>query len=208
MLKISAIFLVLIVSVCNVYAANCQLIDTQNGSNGLVEFSCDQDVSLDDNKVIFYIVGKDVEIDSIKVSRGDIDFTIDQVTKNVKRVSLNIVKKTILDFELDYIAYRQQPVKLIIQAKKDSNLDYQILWGGVVRNSYTNTKNNNNNNNFQFYITKSKLFVVKNGLECSIKGDCDANINIADQNDSPQANELLQKLATYFDFGIVHQRLV
>ncbi|APA82341.1 hypothetical protein N894_0357 [Francisella tularensis subsp. novicida PA10-7858] len=150
MLKISAIFLVLIVSVCNVYAANCQLIDTQNGSNGLVEFSCDQDVSLDDNKVIFYIVGKDVEIDSIKVSRGDIDFTIDQVTKNVKRVSLNIVKKTILDFELDYIAYRQQPVKLIIQAKKDSNLDYQILWGGVVRNSYTNTKNNNNN--FQFYI--------------------------------------------------------
>lgn len=53
MLKISAIFLVLIVSVCNVYAANCQLIDTQNGSNGLVEFSCDQDVSLDDNKVIF-----------------------------------------------------------------------------------------------------------------------------------------------------------
>ncbi|WP_104929174.1 hypothetical protein [Francisella tularensis] len=208
MLKISAIFLVLIVSICNVYAANCQLIDTQNGSNGLVEFSCDQDVSLDDNKVIFYIVGKDVEIDSIKVSRGDIDFTIDQVTKNVKRVSLNIVKKTILDFELDYIAYRQQPVKLIIQAKKDSNLDYQILWGGVVKNSYTNTKNNNNNNNFQFYITKSKLFVVKNGLECSIKGDCDANINIADQNDSPQANELLQKLATYFDFGIVHQRLV
>ncbi|AEB27259.1 pilus assembly protein [Francisella cf. novicida Fx1] len=206
MLKISVIFLVLIVSICNVYAANCQLIDAQNGSNGLVEFSCDQDVSLDDNKVIFYIVGKDVEIDSIKVSRGDIDFTIDQVTKNVKRVSLNIVKKTILDFELDYIAYRQQPVKLIIQAKKDSNLDYQILWGGVVRNSYTNTKNNNNN--FQFYITKSKLFVVKNGLECSIKGDCDANINIADRNDSPQANELLQKLATYFDFGIVHQRLV
>lgn len=121
-------------------------------------------------------------------------------------MSLNIVKKTILDFELDYIAYRQQPVKLIIQAKKDSNLDYQILWGGVVKNSYTNTKNNNNN--FQFYITKSKLFVVKNGLECSIKGDCDANINIADRNDSPQANELLQKLATYFDFGIVHQRLV
>ncbi|EDZ90036.1 hypothetical protein [Francisella tularensis] len=206
MLKISAIFLVLIVSICNVYAANCQLIDTQNGSNGLVEFSCDQDVSLDDNKVIFYIVGKDVEIDSIKVSRGDINFTIDQVTKNVKRVSLNIVKKTILDFELDYIAYRQQPVKLIIQAKKDSNLDYQILWGGVVKNSYTNTKNNNNN--FQFYITKSKLFVVKNGLECLIKGDCDANINIADQNDSPQATQLLQKLATYFDFGIVHQRLV
>ncbi|ABI83410.1 hypothetical protein IBE73_05115 [Francisella tularensis] len=156
MLKISAIFLVLIVSICNVYAANYQLIDAQNGSNGLVEFSCDQDVLLDDNKVIFYIVGKDVEIDSVKVSRGDIDFTIDQVTKNVKRVSLNIVKKTILDFELDYIAYRQQPVKLIIQAKKDSNLDYQILWGRVVKNSYTNTENNNNN--FQFYITKSKLF--------------------------------------------------
>lgn len=53
MLKISAIFLVLIVSICNVYAANYQLIDAQNGSNGLVEFSCDQDVLLDDNKVIF-----------------------------------------------------------------------------------------------------------------------------------------------------------
>ncbi|MDE4990400.1 hypothetical protein NAH39_09985, partial [Francisella tularensis subsp. holarctica] len=84
-------------SICNVYAANCQLIDAQNGSKGLVEFSCDQDVLLDDKKVIFYIVGKDVEIDSVKVSRGDIDFTIDQVTKNDKRVSLNIVKKTIMD---------------------------------------------------------------------------------------------------------------
>ena len=65
--------------------------------------------------------------------RGNVDFSIDQVAKNVKQVSLNIVKKTILDFELDYIAYRQQPVKLTIQAKKDSNLDYQILWGGVVK---------------------------------------------------------------------------
>lgn len=206
MLKISLIFFVLFLSICNIYATNCQLIDTQNGSNGLVEFTCDQDISLDDNKVIFYIVGKSVEIDSIRVSRGNVDFTIDQVAKNVKRVSLNIVKKTILDFELDYIAYRQQPVKLMIQAKKGSNFDYQILWGGVVKNSYTNKKNKNKN--FQLYTTKSKLFVVKNGLECSIKGDCDANINILDQNDSPQATELFQKLATYFDFGIVHQRLV
>lgn len=206
MLKISLIFFVLFLSICNIYATNCQLIDTQNGSNGLVGFTCDQDISLDDNKVIFYIVGKSVEIDSIRVSRGNVDFTIDQVAKNVKRVSLNIVKKTILDFELDYIAYRQQPVKLMIQAKKGSNFDYQILWGGVVKNSYTNKKNKNKN--FQLYTTKSKLFVVKNGLECSIKGDCDANINILDQNDSPQATELFQKLATYFDFGIVHQRLV
>ncbi|AEB28142.1 hypothetical protein [Francisella hispaniensis] len=206
MLKISLIFFVLFLSICNIYATNCQLIDTQNGSNGLVEFTCDQDISLDDNKVIFYIVGKSVEIDSIRVSRGNVDFTIDQVAKNVKRVSLNIVKKTILNFELDYIAYRQQPVKLMIQAKKGSNFDYQILWGGVVKNSYTNKKNKNKN--FQFYTTKSKLFVVKNGLECSIKDDCDANINILDQNNSPQATELFQKLATYFDFGIVHQRLV
>ena len=58
--------------------------------------------------------------------RGNVDFSIDQVAKNVKQVSLNIVKKTILDFELDYIAYRQQLIKLTIQAKKDSNLDYQM----------------------------------------------------------------------------------
>ncbi|APC92197.1 hypothetical protein BBG19_1469 [Francisella sp. MA067296] len=196
----------LIVSICNIYAANCQLIDVQNGFSGSVEFACDQDISLDDNKVIFYILGKGVDIDSIKVSRGDVNFEIDQVAKNVKRVSLNIVKKTILDFELDYIAYKEQPVKLTIQAKKDSSLDYQILWGGIVKNSYTNK--NNKNNNFQFYRTKSKLFAVKNGLECSIKDDCDANINIADQNDPRQSRELIQKLATYFDFGIVHQRLV
>ena len=41
------------------------------------------------------------------VSRCNVDFSIDQVAKNVKQVSLNLVKKTILDFELDYIAYRQ-----------------------------------------------------------------------------------------------------
>ena len=44
MLKISSIFCVLIVSICNIYAANYQLIDVQNGFIGSVEFACDQDI--------------------------------------------------------------------------------------------------------------------------------------------------------------------
>ena len=46
-------FLCVNCGICNIYAANCQLIDVQNGFSGSVEFACDQDISLDDNKVIF-----------------------------------------------------------------------------------------------------------------------------------------------------------
>ncbi|GMN89430.1 hypothetical protein [Francisella sciaenopsi] len=207
MLKLKSALLISIFILASnlVYAINCQLIDSQNGYKGFIDFSCDTDISLDDNKVIFYLIGNDIDIKSIDVSDADVKYSIDTVAENIKRVSLNVSKKTLF-VDLDYTAYKDKPINVTITAQKDTNLEYKILWGGVVNNS--NKIQKNNNNNLQFYRTISReLFGIKNGLECAINADCDDKISLLNQ-DGSQMNKLAQNISGYLSFGIVHQELV
>lgn len=79
-----------------VYASSCQLIDNQSGYKGFLEFSCDAEISLDDNKIVFYLIGKGVDVDSIDLANADVKYSVDDIAENVKRVSLNISKKLCL----------------------------------------------------------------------------------------------------------------
>lgn len=207
MLKLKSALLISIFILASnlVYAINCQLIDSQNGYKGFIDFSCDTEISLDDNKVIFYLIGNDIDIKSIDVSDVEVNYSIDTVAENIKRVSFNVSKKTLF-VDLGYTAYKDKPIKVTITAQKDTNLEYKILWGGVVNNS--NKIEENNSNNLQFYRTRSReLFTIKNGLECAINADCDDKISLLNQ-DGSQMNKLAQNISGYMSFGIVHQELV
>lgn len=209
MLKLKSVLLISIFILASnlVYAINCQLIDSQSGYKGFLEFSCDTDISLDDNKAIFYLIGNNVDIKSIDVSDADADvkYSIDTIAENIKRVSLNISKKTLF-VDLDYTAYKDKPIKITITAKKDTNLEYKILWGGIVKNSYKIQKSSGNN--LQFYTTTSReLFAVKDGLGCTIKADCDDKISLLNQ-DGLQMSKLARGISGYLSFGIIHQELV
>ncbi|MEY8714039.1 hypothetical protein AB9G26_02000 [Francisella philomiragia] len=207
MLKLKSALLISIFILASnlVYAINCQLIDSQSGYKGFIDFSCDTDMSLDDNKVIFYLIGNDIDIKSIDVSDADVKYSIDTVAENIKRVSFSLSKKTLF-VDLGYTAYKDKPIKVTITAQKDANLEYKILWGGVVNNS--NKIEKNNNNNLQFYRTRSReLFGIKNGLECAINADCDDKISLLNQ-DGSQMNKLAKDISGYLSFGIVHQELV
>lgn len=187
------------------YANSCELVGAKSGKHGLLEFKCHQDTSLKKNKLIFYLVGSGVKIDSIEVDNGKVDYDIDKISKKLRRVELNIVTETMLK-DLDFTAYEGEIVKLRIKSKKDSNLDYELLWGGVVKNSYKNRKNKNNN--LRLYRNKSgNFFAYRKGIECAISNDCDKKINFFKNCDSNKCQKLNQKLRTYADFGIIHQRL-
>ncbi|MBY7734087.1 hypothetical protein [Francisella philomiragia] len=207
MLKLKSALLISIFILASnlVYAVNCQLIDSQSGYKGFIDFSCDTDISLDDNKVIFYLIGNDIDIKSIDVSDVEVNYSIDTVAENIKRVSLNVSKKTLF-VDLGYTAYKDKPIKVTIAAKKDTNLEYKILWGGVVKNSYKIQKSSGNN--LQFYRTTSReLFVVKDGLGCAIKADCDDKISLLNQ-DGLQMDKLAKDISGYLSFGIIHQELI
>mgnify|MGYP005666595303 CR=1 FL=1 len=207
MLKLKSALLISIFILASnlVYAINCQLIDSQSGYKGLIDFSCDTDISLDDNKVVFYLIGNNIDIKSIDVSDADVKYSIDTIAENIKRVGFNVSKKTLF-VDLDYTAYKDKPIKVTITAQKNTNLEYKILWGGIVNNS--NKIQKNNNNNLQFYRTRSReLFAIKNGLECAINADCDDKISLLNQ-DGSQMNKLAQNILGYLGFGIVHQELV
>ncbi|AJI55183.1 putative pilus assembly protein [Francisella philomiragia] len=207
MLKLKSVLLISIFILASnlVYAINCQLIDSQSGYKGFLEFSCDTDISLDDNKAIFYLIGNNVDIKSLDVSDANIKYSIDTIAENIKRVNLNISKKTLF-VDLDYTANKDKPIKIAITAKKDTNLEYKVLWGGVVNSS--NKIQKNNNNNLQFYRTRSReLFAVKDGLGCTIKADCDDKISLLNQ-DGLQMSKLDRGISGYLSFGIIHEKLV
>ncbi|WP_246145946.1 hypothetical protein [Francisella marina] len=187
-----------------VYASSCQLIDNQSGYKGFLEFSCDAEISLDDNKIVFYLIGKGVDVDSIDLANADVKYSVDDIAENVKRVSLNISKKTLF-IDFDYFAYKDKPVKLKITVKKNSNLNYEVLWGGIVKNSYKIQKSSGNN--LQFYRTTSKdIFAIKDGFKCTLDDDCDGRIKLLNQNNL-ENHKSLQKVLGYLNFGIIYQKL-
>ena len=188
------------------YASNCEVVNFHNGEHGLIEFKCDEDTSLKKNKVVFYFTGSNVKIDSIKVDEGKVDYDINKISAKLRKVELNVVTETLLT-DLDYKAHEGEIVKVRIKAQRKSNLDYKLLWGGVVKNSYKNRKNKNNN--LQFYRDKSgNFFAYEKGLNCAISNNCDDKIKLSKNCDSEKCKELSQKLGVYADFGIAHQRLV
>ncbi|AIT10325.1 hypothetical protein LO80_07815 [Candidatus Francisella endociliophora] len=192
--------------ITGLYAKGCELVNFENGKNGLLEFKCDEDVSLKNNKLVFYFTGSRVKVDSIKVAGGKTDYDIDKISRKLRRVELNVVTETIFK-DLDYTAHEGEIVKLEITPKRKSNLNYKVLWGGVVKNSYKNRKNKNNN--LQFYRNKTgDFFAYEDGLECAIKHDCDDKIELSKQCDSERCHKLNQKLSIYSDFGMAHQRIV
>lgn len=206
-LKLQKILLALMFfGIASSFANNCELVNFHGGEHGLIEFKCDEDTSLKKNKVVFYFTGSNVKIDSIKVDEGRVDYDIDNISANLRKVELNVVTETLLT-DLDYKAHEDEIVKLRIKAQRDSNLDYKLLWGGVVKNSYKNRKNKNNN--LQFYRDKSgNFFAYEKGLACAISDDCDDKVKLSKDCDSQKCQKLSQKMNIYADFGIAHQRLV
>ncbi|WP_150466778.1 hypothetical protein [Francisella sp. SYW-9] len=200
------VFMFALLASKTVYALNCSFISLgKNRVDNRLIFKCHEDTSLKDNKLIFYIIGKNVKIKTIKSSEGKVDFDIDDITNNIKQVSVNISIETwFRDF--DYTADKDEAIELTIISKKDSNRDFKVLWGGVIKNSHS--AKNSKNNDFQFYRNKDNHFyIVEKGLSCFLKGDCDDTINLSDSDGNSQQCKLLrQKLSIYSDFGIIHQR--
>jgi hypothetical protein len=189
-----------------VYALNCSFISLEkNRVDSRLSFKCHEDTSLKDNKLIFYIIGKNVKIKTIKSSEGKVDFDIDDITNNIKQVSVNISIETWFK-DFDYTADKDETIELTIISKQDGNRDFKVLWGGVIKNSHS--AKNSKNNDFQFYRSKDNHFyIVKKGLSCFLKDDCDDSINLSDSDCSSRKCKLLrQKLGIYSDFGIIHQR--
>lgn len=206
MCKKLSIFFLLGLCILKLYANDCELINFNAGYHGLLKFVCHQDISLQDNKLIFYIVGKNVKIEKINVNGGKIDYDMDKISKNINQVTLNISTESLF-IDLDFIAYENQPIKLFIEPEKKSNLDYKILFGGVVKNSYNNKVNKNNN--LQFHRNNlGEFFVFKNGLECFINESCKDKVKISNNCGSQQCNKINQKLSLYKGFGIIHQRFI
>lgn len=206
MLKKISVFLLFVLIVSNLYANNCELVNYKNGKNGLIEFKCDEKTSLKGNKVIFYIVGDKTEIDNIRFDDGKVNYKVNEVSSNIKRIKLNIVVESIIK-DLDFEAQKNQIIKLKIESEKDADMNYQILWGGVIKNSYSYKKSRGNR--LQFYVNKSgKFFAYEDGLECSIKDDCEDQIKISKDCSSQLCKKLNQRLGIYSDFGMVHQKII
>jgi hypothetical protein len=189
-----------------IYAINCSFQGfKKNRVDSRLEFKCHEDTSLKDNKLIFYIIGKNVKIKTIETSEGKVDFDIADISKNIKQVSVNISIETWL-MNFDYTADKDKKIELTIISKQDSNRDFKILWGGVIKNSHSSKKSKNND--FQFYRNDDdQFYIVKKGLSCYLKDDCDDDIKILDSSCNSQKCKLLkQKLGIYSDFGIIHQR--
>ncbi|MED7787660.1 hypothetical protein [Francisella sp. 19X1-34] len=204
--KFVIIFVYVLLTAKIVYALNCSFLGFEkNRVDSRLRFKCHEDTSLKDNKLMFYIIGKNVKIETIKSPEGKVDFNIDDISENIKQVSVNISIETWL-IDLNYTADKDKAIELTILPKKDSNRDFKILWGGVIKNSHSSKKTKNND--FQFYRNKDdQFYVVKKGLNCYLKDDCDDNIKVSNNTcNSKNCKLLRQSLGIYADFGIIHQR--
>ncbi|MFT5950765.1 MAG: hypothetical protein ACI9BN_001018 [Francisella sp.] len=201
------IFVALIFSSVELYATSCNMVRYDNGYNGSVVFKCDDDISLKNNKLVFYMTGKSVGMEGISFDGVETDYSIEEIFQQIKKVSLNVHIKGWLD-DQDFVAEKGKQISFKIKVARDSNPNYKILWGGVVKNSYKNYKSKANN--IQLYKNETgRVYVLKKGLDCTIQDDCDSKIYI-DENCGEKTN--CKEVGQYFDLkgalGVVHQKRV
>ena len=207
-LKIKTLILIaMIFSSVNLFAASCNMIRYASGYNGSVVFECDDDISLKDNKLVFYITGENVDAEDISFVGVEADYSIEKISPQIKKVSLNVFTKGWLDEE-DFVAEKGRKIPFSIEVARGSNSSYEILWGGVVKNSYKNYKSKANN--IQLYKNKAgNIFLLEKGLDCTIQDDCDSKIYIDKNCDEENSCKAIKE---YFDskgsLGVVHQRQV
>lgn len=210
MLKKIVIFLIYLLLIFKIgYTADCSFLGFERDRlDDRLKFTCSEDTSLKDNKLVFYVVGKKNEIKTVEMPGARVDFDIDEVSKNILQVSVNISVKIRAKEYIDYMAGKDKSVELTIIPEDNSSHDYKILWGGVIKNSYSPKKSKKKN--LQLYRDdKGNFYVIEKGLNCYIKDDCDDDIEILDNNCNSQKCKLLkQKLGIYANFGIIHQRLI
>lgn len=201
------IFVAMIFTSTNLYATSCNMVRYTSGYNGRVVFQCDDDISLKSNKLVFYITGKNVNIEDISFDIVESDYSIEEISPQIKKVSLNAFMKGWLN-DQDFIAEKNKQILFSIKIARDSNPKYKILWGGVIRNSYRNHKSKENN--IQLYKNKKgNIFLLEKGLDCTIQDDCDARIYIDKDCDAEGGCKGIKE---YFDskaaLGVVHQAQV
>ena len=207
-LKIKTLMLIaLIFSSVELYSMSCNMDSYAKGYNGRVVFECDDDISLKDNKLVFYVTGKNVHIEGISFDGVETDYSIEEISRQIKKVSLNVFIKGWLD-DQDFVAEKDKQTSFKLKVARGSNPNYEILWGGIVKNSYKNYRSKANN--IQLYKDKTgNIYMLKKGLDCSIKDDCDSKIYI---DDDCSKNGSCEKLKRHFDskigLGIIHQRLI
>ncbi len=159
-MKIKALILVvLIFSSINLFATSCNMASYANGYNGRVVFECDDDISLKDNKLVFYVTGKNVDIEGISFDGVETDYSIEEISPQIKKVSLNVFIKGWLD-DQDFVAEKDKQTPFKLKVARGSNPSYEILWGGIVKNSYKNYKSKANN--IQIYKDKiGSIYMLK-----------------------------------------------
>ena len=203
----AAIFIAMFFCSSELYATSCSMVRYANGYNGSVVFECDDDTSLEDNKLVFYIAGKNVNIEDISLDTVESDYAIEEISPQIKKISLNIFVKGWL-IDQAFIAEKNRQIRFGIEVARGSNSNYDILWGGVVKNSYKNHKSKANN--IQLYKNKvGNIYLLKKGLDCTIKDNCDSEIYIDKDCDE---NGGCEEIRQYFDsksaLGVVHQKRV
>lgn len=153
----------------------CNISEYSNGYNGKLSFKCNERISLSDNKVVFYIVGI-VELDRIDIHGVKAKFKTDQISKGLAKVTVNLVTEGVL-YDGDYMVDKDRLVNLRLIFSGDSNPKYKVLWGGVIKNSYKQTKIKSDN--IQIYRNlNGRVYLYMDGLKCAIGKDCDDKIYI------------------------------
>ena len=207
-LRTKALILIIIIFCSsNLYATSCNMVSYANGYNGRVVFECDDDISLKDNKLIFYVIGKNVDIEEISFDGIETDYSVEDISPQIKKVSLNAFIKGWLDDE-DFVAEKDRQILFSISMVRKTNPDYKILWGGTVKNSYKNYKSKANN--IQLYKNGiGHIYLLEKGLDCTIQDDCDSKIYIDKDCDEENGCKAIKE---YFDskaaLGVVHQQQV
>ncbi|QLE79848.1 hypothetical protein FLM55_08935 [Francisella sp. Scap27] len=180
----------------------CHISEYTNGYDGKLSFKCDNEISLSENKVVFYIVG-DAKLDNIRLYGVKVKYKEDEITKGLSKISVNLVTKGVF-VDSDYIVNKNNTVNLKLIFSGDSNPKYKVLWGGVVKNSYKQRKPQKRN--IQIYQgLDGKVYFYENGLKCAIENDCDDKVYI-DENcqDNKNCNKFDNNYKNKKKYGLVY----
>jgi hypothetical protein len=153
----------------------CHISDYTNGYDGKISFKCDDEVSLSENKIVFYIIG-DANLDDIRLYGVKVKYKQDEITERLNKISVNLVTEGVF-VDSDYIVDKNKTINLKLIFSGDSNPKYQILWGGVVASSYHQQKPQDRN--IQIYQNlDGRVYFYENGLKCALENDCDDRVYI------------------------------
>lgn len=148
----------------------CEISEYSNGYRGKLSFRCNEDVSLSDNKAVFYIVG-DANLDKIALYNVKVKFKSREIAKNLTKVSVNLVTEGIFG-DRSYVVKKDKAINLRLLFSGKAKPKYKVLWGGVIKNSYKQKVIKSSDIQI-FQNMQGRVYFYKKGLKCAIENDCD-----------------------------------